>query len=302
MNATSLEAGAAPAYVVRLTTTSETAAVVDELLAAVNLHFSLWDDADDNRAVFSFYAADDTDAGRVRSTLAEHLQDWREFLADDLELAEPAELPREDWAESWKKHFRCTQISERIVVTPSWERDLAPDVPAVVEIDPGMAFGTGLHGTSKACLMLLDEATPESPDRHLYDVGCGTGILAIAAAKLGWPRVCAIDLCADAVAASIENAENNNCADRIEIAQANLAKWEPGGTSPLVLVNVLAPVIVEHSRHIAGWVAEGGKLVVSGILTEQFDGVVEVFAELGFELERQVTIDKWTSGRLRRSC
>lgn len=191
----------------------------------------------------------------------------------------PELLPvgNEDWAEGWKQHFSAVRIGPRLVVKPSWEDFAAAADDVVVELDPGMAFGTGTHGTTRLCLEAVAASyEQEVPPRRVLDVGTGSGILAIAAAALGAERVLACDIDPDACTVARENAEHNSVADRIEITVAPLEELEDG--FDLVLANILAEENVRLAAELVRRVAPGGALVLSGILREKADMVATAFA------------------------
>ena len=163
----------------------------------------------------SFRLEAETMAGSVRSRLA---------AADLTVPVTVREIPAEDWSESWKRHFPVIRVSERLVVAPPWsELEETPGL-CVVRIEPGLSFGTGQHGTTKACLFFLDRLQHRLPEAVVLDLGCGSGILAIAAAKLGFPRVLALDHDPEAVRVARENTAANGVADRIEVAVAEVER------------------------------------------------------------------------------
>jgi ribosomal protein L11 methyltransferase len=215
--------------------------------------------------------------------------------------AQPA-LPEAEWRDAWKRYFHVTRISPRIVVVPSWETYQAKPDDVVIDLDPGMAFGTGTHASTRLVLEELDRlAGGEAPARVL-DVGAGSGILAIAAAKL-WPAavVIAVDNDPIAVAACAENAAGNGVAARIETA-ATPAGDVPGQFA-LVLANIQAHVLRALRADLGARVAPGGTLVLSGLLTPQAEPVAAEYVADGFVLEaiRMGTEDAaWSSAILRR--
>ncbi|MBY6204713.1 50S ribosomal protein L11 methyltransferase [Halomonas denitrificans] len=178
-----------------------------------------------------------------------------------------------DWVRAWMDRYEPMRFGESIWVCPSHvEPD--PDWPVVVRLDPGLAFGTGTHPTTALCLEWLDGQAVEGVD--VVDYGCGSGILAVAAALMGARRVLAIDHDPQALEATVDNAERNGVADRIV---AVLPEQAPSGTAGLVLANILAGPLVELVDDIAGRVAPDGRLALSGILADQADGVCDAYRE-----------------------
>lgn len=219
--------------------------------------------------------------------------------------AEAAECPVEpkigrvaasDWAESWKRFFHVMRISKRFVVRPSWETYEAEPADCVITLDPGMSFGTGQHATTQACLQLLDELAGENLDRSVLDMGCGSGILAIGAKKLGFTDVKGFDYDPDAVAVALENADFNGV--RIPFYEGDLSKCEE--QADVVLANILGPVLIEFAPNIAKAVKPGGDLVISGILATIYEDVREAFVKQGFSEVKNVLIGEWRSGWLKK--
>lgn len=183
----------------------------------------------------------------------------------------------EDWAEGWKQHFPATRISHRLVVRPSWETFDARPEDVVIEIDPGMAFGTGTHGTTRLCLEAVAAAFDRTPPpRRILDVGTGSGILSIAAAAFGAERILACDIDPAACDVARENAERNRVAHMIEITTAPLDALE--GNFDLILANILAEENIRLASELVKRLAPGGYLVLSGILIEKEALVVSAFA------------------------
>lgn len=218
--------------------------------------------------------------------------------------SQPA-LPEAEWRDAWKRYFHVSRLTRRIVVVPSWERasfTAGPD-DVVIDLDPGMAFGTGTHATTRLVLGELERLADAgvAPDRIL-DVGAGSGILAIAAAGL-WPEatVLAIDHDPIAVAACAENVATNRLTSRIT-SEATPAGAVPGAF-PLVLANIQAHVLRELRADLVARLAPGGTLVLSGLLTPQAPAVAEEYVAAGLALDaiRASTDDAaWSSVVLHR--
>ncbi len=209
-----------------------------------------------------------------------------------------ATVAAEDWSECWKRFFHVEKVSPRVVVRPVWEPYDARPGEIVIDIEPGMSFGTGRHGTTRACLAFLDRIAAARPDGSVLDMGCGSGILAIGAAKLGFGPVRGFDNDADAVAMACANARYNDVA--VSFFHCDLAACAE--RADVVVANILAPVLIEHAAAIARAVlpGPGGALVVSGILEDQYDAVLAVFARHGFAERANLTIEGWRSGWLAR--
>ena len=208
------------------------------------------------------------------------------------------EVHEEDWANAWKEHFFAHRVGERLVVKPSW-RDFEPGPnDLVVTLDPGMAFGTGLHPTTKLCLVLLERLV--GGGEHVLDVGTGSGILSIAAARLGATRVLGLDLDEVAVDAARANVATNDLGDRIAIDRGSAADAPPGATYDVVVANIIARVIVDLAGDLAARVRPGGCLIASGILDVRADEVAAALAAAGLALEDRVSEADWQALVCRR--
>jgi len=187
-----------------------------------------------------------------------------------------------DWSEIWKDHFKPIQIGKQLIILPIW-MDVNTDQRTAIRIDPGMAFGTGTHPTTQMCLEiltdLLDSGRAEKESyMSMIDVGCGSGILGIAALKLGVSAVLGVDLDAEAVEAARQNASINGVIEHLELSIGSLTEIKAGNYSissgQLVIANILALVIIRLLEEGLGEiVAAGGKLILSGILADQVQDV-----------------------------
>lgn len=212
---------------------------------------------------------------------------------DDPTLTVTADtLEDQDWERAWMDRFQAMRFGRRLWVCPSWQTPPQPDDINIL-LDPGLAFGTGTHATTALCLAWLDGH--ELRDRTVIDYGCGSGILAIAAAKLGARRVWAVDHDPQALSATAANAAANGVAQRIAIhSPEDLAQ----GDCDMLLANILAGPLLELAPHLATRVKPGGWIVLSGILREQAQAVMEKY-QAWFTMEPIVTREEWVrlSGR-----
>lgn len=194
-------------------------------------------------------------------------------------------MPEQEWRDAWKRYFKVTRITRQVVVVPSWESYTPAAGEVVVELDPGMAFGTGTHATTRAVLEDMQALADagRSFDRVL-DVGAGSGILAIAAIKLWGATAVAIDNDPVALAACLDNAAKNGVGGRMEADKLSLA--DDHAQYPLVLANIQAHVLRELREPLCASVAPGGTLILSGILTPQAQALSEEFVAGGMLLVR----------------
>lgn len=253
------------------------------------------------------YAPETADTPAYRRRIEEMLYHYGRLYP----IPPPAfrKLQDQDWANAWKVHYQPFRIGNRIWIQPSWleakesERGgedgvLPGDV--VLTLDPGMAFGTGLHPTTQMCLRAVEEVA--RPGMSVLDVGTGSGILAIAAAKLEAARLLAFDTDVLAVNAAQENAARNGVDAQISTFQGTLAEVAEKGWD-LVLVNILAPVIINLFRQdgLLAYVAPDGFLILSGIIEEQGAGVETAVAEAGGRVVKKLQIRDWVSYIVRPS-
>ncbi|MFU8856228.1 MAG: 50S ribosomal protein L11 methyltransferase [Deferrisomatales bacterium] len=217
--------------------------------------------------------------------------------ARDLDLGAPAvqwswSVVQGGWEDAWKAFFRPARISPRLAVCPTWE-PWAPEDPGVrvVRLDPGRAFGTGTHETTRLCLALLDEAIGDAPPEAFLDVGCGSGILSIGARLLGVPRAVALDIDLHAAEATRENARGNGVGDGVLSVCGDLRSLR--GTYPLVAANILYQVLLGLAPALSARVRLGGTLVLSGMLLPELPSAAAVYGAAGLEVAREATMGEW---------
>jgi ribosomal protein L11 methyltransferase len=199
-----------------------------------------------------------------------------------------------EWAEAWKDHYVAQRIG-RVVIVPSWAEEPLASGEVAITLDPGMAFGTGLHPTTRGCLELLQLVDPMPAT--VLDVGCGSGVLALAALRLGASRAVGIDTDPLAVAAARDNAERNGLADRLTIADGTLPP-EPVERYPLVLANLVAALLVELAPRLAAHVAPGGTLLAAGIIEPRAPEVIAALSTAGLRPVDRRDDGEWVSLRL----
>jgi len=202
-----------------------------------------------------------------------------------------------NWVETWKQHYHPIPVGERLMITPAWLPDQdAARIP--IRIDPGMAFGTGTHPTTQLCLAMAEQYT--LPGQPVIDVGCGSGILAIASLKLGASHALGVDIEAEAVEAVRQNAGINGVLQGFEVGLGSVTEVRQGDFSiqhaPLVFANILAPILVRLFEDGMGHlVSPGGRLVLSGILQEQEESVMTAAQSQGFTLHARMQMGDWVT-------
>jgi ribosomal protein L11 methyltransferase len=219
----------------------------------------------------------------------------------------------EDWAESWKKHFRPLQVGPRLLIRPSWSQVKAKKGQAVVVLDPGLSFGTGQHATTGFCLAQIAKQPPTHSAQSLLDIGTGSGILAIAAAKLGYAPIAAFDFDPEAVAVAKANAARNRVTNKIHIYRGDVAQLKvPSrktirtGRNPslpktppgydLVVANLTANLLQAQLNRILACVVPGGVLVLAGILKTEFATIRAACVAAGLKPLAARTEKEWRSG------
>jgi ribosomal protein L11 methyltransferase len=232
----------------------------------------------------------------VRQQVAEglwHLSSLGPQFVGDLQTRV---VDEEDWANAWKDYYHVTHIGQRLVIRPSWREYIPRDNEVVVELDPGMAFGTGLHPTTRMCLEQIEQRM--RPDMRVLDVGTGSGILALAAAKLGARNVYCIDNSSVAVESARANAEMNHVSDRVNVVLGELDETQAtrlAGQYDLVLANIIARVIGSIATNLAEVLAPEGILITGGIIEERRHEAEGPLLATGLKLIDQVMIDDWVT-------
>jgi ribosomal protein L11 methyltransferase len=225
-----------------------------------------------------------------------------EWIADEPPVIEWSWQANEDWEREWRRGLRPRQLTDRIVVKPSWTAWEARPDQVVIEIDPQMAFGTGEHATTRGCLRLLDSRVGQGA--RVLDLGSGTAILSIAAARLGAREVIAVEYDPDANINAVENIERNAVADRVSLREQMADVGLIGSLGPfdLVLANILSSVIRPLLPALATALAPGGHLIVSGILQSERDTVLADAERVGLRLDDEDAEEEWWSGALSRGA
>lgn len=222
------------------------------------------------------------------SSLFNFIKKLEEIFPDSSPVCVTSEtIAEQDWAQTWKTFFKPMRLTKRIVIKPSWEDFTGKGEDVVLEIDPGLAFGTGSHPTTYLCLQALEDMIlnrqfrSKFPRVKVLDVGTGTGILGMAAARLGAHPVKAIDVDREAVQVATENVKKNTLEDKLEVSNQALA--EVTGKFPLILANILYQELIDICPLLFERVEQDGILILSGILSEQVDSLLDIYRKQGFK-------------------
>jgi len=243
----------------------------------------------------------------------EQIEEIRQKLAESLfylgmirPLPAPSykQIADQNWMESWKQHYKPINIGQKLIILPAWMDSPDPNRLAI-KIDPGMAFGTGTHPTTQLCLELMEAYVHLSALKNLaglqvIDIGCGSGILSIAAVRLGASKVLGVDIDAESLVNSRQNADANGVGEELSLGEGSVQEILNGKfefkQAQLVVANILAPVIIRlFEAGMAGLIKADGMIILSGILLEQEQHVVEAGQEQGLKLKQREQIGDWVA-------
>ena len=268
---------------------------------------------------------DDEDAGtptgpitvRAYLEMNDQIEETRQKLEESLyylsriqplPAASYKQIADQNWMEAWKQHYKPILIGERLVILPAWLDSPDPSRIAI-KIDPGMAFGTGTHPTTQLCLELMEKAILEpqssTKDLRVIDVGCGSGILSIAALKLGAASALGVDIDAGSIVNARENARTNQVGSELILDVGSVQEVLAGKfafrKAPLVLANILAPVIVRlFDAGLADLIEENGSIILSGILQEQEQSVLEAAQAKDLRMNERKQMGDWVAMSMSR--
>lgn len=201
-------------------------------------------------------------------------------------------VDEQDWENEWKKYFKPTRVSDFVVVKPTWEEYTPEADEIIVEIDPGMAFGTGAHETTRMCIAMLEEYL--EPGNAVLDIGCGSGILSIAAAKLGAGAVLALDADSVAVESAKKNVAINHKENIILVERADILRDTPTDARfHIVVANIIADVIIRLNESVHKYLTRPGIYIVSGIIAERLDEVLASLNSLGLRSIKVTKMGEW---------
>lgn len=251
-----------------------------------------------NVTIKTYFSAEDDIETRKREIF-----EFMSRLAEEAQEAQPAqpvisEVSTEDWSTSWKSNFKPIRIGKRLLIVPTWEEVVATQQDLLLRIDPGMAFGTGGHETTRLCLEMLEELMEHrfhGVKPSVLDLGTGSGILAMYAALLGSRQIIAVDIDPQAVEVAIENMKLNGLVEQINCSTTPLEALE--GPFDIILANILAEELVRLAPQLTDRLAPGGSLVLSGILAEKEELVLNGFTTYGLNYSGTTRMGDWIAIR-----
>ena len=233
-----------------------------------------------------------SDPQQILSKLAAHFAATPILKDLDIGITVGDIVRTEDWANDWKQNFSPLSIGSNLIICPSWETYSPQEGEKVIEIDPGMAFGTGTHGTTQLCLEMVSELLAgDTPPHNMLDVGTGSGILALGAAALGCERIVAIDIDSVACRVAKENVQKNGYTEQIEVGSRSLETLP--GQFDLIVANIMAEENIRLKQAFIDHLQGGGYLVLSGILREKEQLVCAGFSDLPLALLDSRYQDEW---------
>jgi len=205
-----------------------------------------------------------------------------------------SEVHEEEWATAWKKYYNPVKISEKFTIVPTWEMyEPVNSDELIIELDPGMAFGTGTHPTTVMCIQALERTV--LPGDRVIDVGTGSGVLSIAAAQLGAEDVRAYDLDEVAVTSAKLNIKLNKVSNMVSISQNNLLDGVEEKSADVIVANILAEVILRFTDDVARVVKPGGTFIASGIIQQKKEQIKEALVKAGFEISETILMEDWVA-------
>lgn len=279
-------------------------AMDDPALVNEYIHSGLWDYTDipeqEETAIVTvkaYFPADERLLGTRRALTAEMAALAARGVYTAPGSVDEARIAEEDWAESWKQYFHTEKVGTRIVIQPSWEAYAKEEGEVVLRLDPGAAFGTGTHPTTALCLREMEGLL--RPGMTVFDVGTGSGVLAIAAAKLGAGKVTAVDYDPTALRVARENIDRNGLSADISLGESDLLQ-RVEGRADLITANIIADIILRLFGELDAHLAPGGTLLASGIIASRLEDVRRGAAEHGFVVAEEWEEKGWAAMRIVR--
>jgi ribosomal protein L11 methyltransferase len=260
-------------------------------------------DIPEGQAVIKGYFGEDTDTDELIAAIKPRVEELREFDIDPGNVEYSARVvDEEDWATAWKQYFKPLRVSDKLTIKPTWEVYEAGPDERIIELDPGMAFGTGTHPTTALCLQTLESVIQGGEE--IIDVGTGSGILAIGACRLGAKSVLALDLDPIAVTSATENVRLNDLSQQVEVRLSDLLGVIKGAdagqeatavTVPvdLVVANILAEIILLFVDDVYAALKPGGIYIASGVYKNKETDVEEGLIRSGFEIVEKRRDEEW---------
>jgi len=276
--------------------------IAAEFLSALELDFSTWQSCLEKLNIHTVYCQTEEQAAAVKKQLEELAPEWNACGAG-IGQFELVTIDKEDWAEVWKKHFKLRRVSDRLVIKPSWIDYKPAPHEAVVVLDPGMSFGTGQHPTTFFCLRMTDKLSTGIKNAAFLDAGCGSGILAISAKKLGFNKIDAFDIDQDATEIAKENFEFNSIDMKdVRLETAALEEFTPDKDGyDVIAANILSGILIRNKDILLSMLKPTGYIILAGILATEYDNVKAAFTSSGLREIESFHDEEWKSGLFHKS-
>lgn len=246
-----------------------------------------------NEVIIRAYILKDKDAEKRISLVKEKLNEVHQYFNEKKISVEIGYVQEKDWSENWKKYYKPLKITDKLIVKPTWEHyERQKENEIVIEMNPGMAFGTGLHETTKMCMQMLECYIKQ--DSYILDIGCGSGILGIAALKLGAKACVGVDIDSKAIKIARENAKINGVYDRMKFKTGNLLNVV-SGRYDIIVANIVADVIIALSEMVSEYLNPDGIFIASGIIRERYDEVKACLLKRRFNVINELFMGEWAS-------
>jgi ribosomal protein L11 methyltransferase len=297
-----------PLWRISVTTSLEAEDAVTEMLGGIfGLAAAAYFNLETGVSTVSIFCDQQPDSKKIKTEITAGLKN---ILRCGLKIGagkiEIVKVKREDWAESWKRHFHPLEIGAELLIKPSWIKQKPKKGQAVVVLDPGLSFGTGQHPTTSFCLNEIcrvgagrqQSSHKLDATKSFLDIGTGSGILAIAAAKLGFTPVHAFDFDPESVRVAKANAKKNRVDAKIKLTRGDVTKLplKPARQYDLVCANLISNLLIAEKKRIVNRLKPGGTLVLAGILAVEFGEVQAEFEKLGLKLAAKRVENEWCSG------
>ncbi len=288
-----------PVWQLSVATSLEAEDAVTELLLSIfQQSVATYFDCESNLLTCTMYSAARPGSGSI-ALLKSGLRAIQAFgLNPGPETISLKQLPYKSWAESWKRHFKPIRLAGKALIKPSWSRVAPRKGESVIVLDPGLSFGTGQHPTTGFCLRELARAHRPNDVQSLLDLGTGSGILAITAAKLGFEPIDALDIDPESVRIAMANAARNRVSNKLNFAQADLRKLPAKSkrTYSVICANLMADLLIGSRKIILSRLAPDGRVIVAGILRREFELVLRAFSGENMKLVASRSENEWQSG------
>jgi ribosomal protein L11 methyltransferase len=276
----------------------EFSGMLGELIGALPYQSCVNDDLETKLTSCRVYYQTENEGKELHDALKQNISQWRKI---GIECTEPesGSIENEDWQEVWKRHFKIQHITDNFVIKASWLDYERKGSEKIIEIDPGMSFGTGSHETTQFCLKAIEKLSTFK-FRSFLDAGCGSGILAIGADMFGFSPVYAFDYDPESIESASGNFKRNKASQRIDLQQADIALYKPDINFDIVMANIISGILISNKARLMSWVKPKGCLVLAGILNEEYPKVREEFSTNGFVEIYSGSEKEWTGGVFHR--